>query len=46
MADALKRRDMLRDDAILNAIRLEYVRSSTFLTVIRIHFDGYLRTAM
>ena len=43
MADALKRRDMLKEEAVLTSIKLTYERSSEYLTVIRIEFDGYLR---
>ena len=44
MANSLKNRGMIRDDAVLNKIRLEYKRVSKFLTVIEMHFDGYTKS--
>ena len=35
---------MMDLDAVLQRIRLEYKRVSQFLTVIEIHFDGYLKS--
>ena len=43
MADAMKRRGMMREDGILTGIRMEYLRSTSFLTTVTLQFDGYIK---
>ena len=43
LANTLKHRKMIKENAVLNRIRLEYKRVSQFLTEIEMHFDGFLK---